>query len=597
MIVAAGVKKEIPANMLVALGRSEPVIGRTVSHYKILKKIGEGGMGVVYEAEDLRLGRGVAVKFLSQDAIKDPIALNRFQREAHAASGLNHPYICTIHEIDQFEGQPFIVMELLRGVTLTSYIGGKPIPESRLIELGIHIAEALEAAHAAGIIHRDIKPGNIFVTERGQVKVLDFGLAKLASFRGRHATATTSAAGSDGSATRSGILVGTVAYMSPEQARGEELDQRSDIFSFGSVLYEMATGRQAFEGPTSAVVLASILHEDPQTPIVLNRDLSPKWEIVLMRALEKDRELRYQTIEDFKSDLERLKRDISGHISTIEAAKLAKMQTAVMRAKPVTRLFLAAAVALVLLALSVAGYFTFRRPAPVRTVAVLPFGSPDDDEGASLVRELLARELVDRLSDMKELTTVAGSQTARFKSKELDPRKAGKDLGVPAVITAQATVVRDSAFVIHVELLNVETGALILSQSYEGPLDGEDIETCVQQVTKDVADRLQLALPRRQPHGSTHFVQLTGKILGSVYDTSGEGVPGAEVKLENESKHFARTVVTSDDGSYELTLVPPGDGYRIRASKGTIASDVKVLSRLRLNEEKRVLPPLTLAKR
>lgn len=552
-------------------------------------------MGVVYEAEDLRLGRRVAVKFLSQHAIQDPAALDRFQREAHAASALNHPCICTIHEIDQFEGQPFIVIELLHGVTLASYIGRKPIPESRLIELGIHIAEALEAAHGAGIIHRDIKPGNIFVTTRGQVKVLDFGLAKLTSLR-RHATATISA-GSDGSATSTGALVGTAGYMSPEQARGEEVDERSDIFSFGCVLYEMATGRQAFEGKTSAVVLASILHKDPQSPIVLNRDLSLKWEAVLMRALEKDRELRYQTIEDFKSDLERLKRHISlGHTATINARELAKMQTAVMRGKPVARLFLAAAVALVLLALSVAGYFTFRRPA-VRTVAVLPFGSPSDNESASLLRELLARELVDRLSDMKELTTLAGSQTARFKSKELDPRKAGQDLGVPAVITAQVTVVRDSAFVIHVELLNVKTGALILSQSYEGQLDGEDVETCVQQITKDVADKLGLALPQRQAHGATYFVQLTGKILGSVYDTSGKGVPGAEVKLENESKHFTRTVVTSDDGSYELTLVPPGDGYRIRATKGAIVSDIKVLSRLRLNEEKRVLPPLTLAKR
>ena len=571
------------------------MIGRTVSHYKILQKIGEGGMGVVYEAEDLRLGRRVAVKFLSQHAIQDRFALDRFQREAHAASALNHPCICTIHEIDHFEGQPFIVMELLSGVTLASYIARKPIPESRLIELGIQIAEALEAAHGAGIIHRDIKPGNIFVTPRGQVKVLDFGLAKVTSLR-RHATATMSA-GSDGSATSTGALVGTAGYMSPEQARGEEVDQRSDIFSFGCVLYEMATGRQAFEGKTSAVVLASILHNDPQSPIVLNRDLSPKWEAVLMRALEKDRELRYQTIEDFKSDLERLRRHILlGHTATINAGKRAKMQTAVMRGKPVARLFLAAAVALVLLALSVAGYFTFRRPA-VRTVAVLPFGSPSDNETASLLRELLARELVDRLSDMKELTTLADSQTARFKSKELDPRKAGKDLGVPAVITAQVTVVRDSAFVIHVELLNVKTGALILSQSYEGQLDGEDVETCLQQITKDVADKLELALPQRQAHGATYFVQLTGKILGSVYDTSGKGVPGAEVKLENESKHFTRTVVTSDDGSYELTLVPPGDGYRIRATKGAIVSDIKVLSRLHLNEEKRVLPPLTLAKR
>lgn len=569
--------------------------GRTISHYKILHSIGEGGMGVVYEAEDLKLGRHAAIKFLSQKAGEDPLALSRFQREARAASGLNHPYICTIYEIDEFEGQPFIVMELLRGSTLSRHIDGKPLPEARLLELGIEIAEALEAAHTAGIIHRDIKPANIFVTERGQVKVLDFGLAKLASLRVRHATATTLAAGSDGSSTGTGIVVGTVAYMSPEQARGEEVDQRSDIFSFGSVLYEMATGKQAFGGTTSAVVFASILHKDPPTPIILNRELGPKWELLLMRALEKDRDLRYQTISDFKADLQRLKRDSSGH-AAIATAKLTAVEIASARSKPVPRAMLGVAAVVLLLILAVAGYFTFIRPSSISTIAVLPFSTTSGDEGASLVKDLLARELVDHLSNVQGLTTLAGSQSSHFK-KDQDPKQAGKELGVRGVVGAEITVVRDSAFVIHVEVMNVDTGALIMGQSYEGLLEEDEIESKVQQITKDIADKLHLTVSAQEVHGSSNFVQLTGKILGTVYDANGKGIPGVEVKLENEARHFARSALTSDDGGYELTLVPPGDGYRIKASKGNVLSDVKMLPRLHLNEEKRVLPPLTLAVR
>jgi TolB-like protein len=574
------------------------VIGRIVSHYKILENIGEGGMGVVYEAEDLKLGRRVAIKFLSQNTGSDPLALSRFQREARSASGLNHSNICTIYEIDEFEGQPFIVMELLRGGTLTRYIDDKPLPEARLLELGIQIAEALEAAHAAGIVHRDIKPANIFVTERGQIKVLDFGLAKLASLRVRHATATTLAAGSDRSSTGtgSGIMVGTVAYMSPEQARGDEVDQRSDIFSFGSVLYEMATGKQAFTGSTSAVVFASILHKDPPTPIILNRELGPKWELLLMRALEKDRDLRYQTISDFKADLQRLKRDSSGR-SAIDTAKLTAVEIAAAASKPIPRLPVALAVAGLLLILAVAGYFGFMHSGTIGTVAVLPFSSDSEEEGTALVRDLLARELVDHLSNVKGLTTMAGSQTSHFKAKDQDPKKAGRELNVPGVVTAEVSVVRESAFVIHVEVMNVDTGALIMGQTYEGLLDADEIDGKVQEITHDIADKLHLTVSAQQTRGSANFVQLTGKILGTVYDAQGKGVPGVEVRLENESRHFVRTALTSDDGSYELMLIPPGDGYRIKASMGNVVSDVKMLPRLHLNEEKRVLPPLTLVSR
>src|SRR5271156_3024770 len=333
---------------------------QTVSHYRIQEKLGAGGMGVVYKAEDIRLGRLVALKFLPENSAIEGHALERFKREARTASALDHPNICTIYEIDEDKGRPFIAMQLLEGQTLADSIGDQPVPLATLLDWALQICDALQSAHAKGIMHRDIKPANIFVTSRNQAKILDFGLAKRTGKTSLHSAVTIGSAATvdEPFLTSPGSTVGTVMYMSPEQARGKELDARSDLFSFGAVLYEMATGAVPFRGDTSAIIFDSILNRPPAPPLRLNPDLPAQFEEILNKLLEKDRDLRYQSAADVRSDLKRLKRDSES--GTMAAAS--SSSTSIRKIPPRSRKLPAWLIPAVLVALVAAGIgFVFMR--------------------------------------------------------------------------------------------------------------------------------------------------------------------------------------------------------------------------------------------
>ena len=359
------------------------MIGTTVSHYRVVEKIGDGGMGVVYRAEDTRLGRSVALKFLPRDLAEKPQALERFQREARAASALNHSGICTVHEIDEHEGQWFIALELLEGQTLRERIGGQPLEMPALLDLGIQMADALEAAHGKGVVHRDLKPANVFVTPRGQAKLMDFGLAKLA-----HDAAPSDSSERPTEAapelTSAGTVMGTVAYMSPEQVRGEALDERTDLFSLGVVLYEMATGQQAFSGATTGVVFEGILNREPARPSEANPAVPAELDRIIGKALERDKDVRYQTARDLLADLKRLRRDTtSGRKAAAAGQSTAAMPVAAAPSGPVAvartggrRRNLVVGVALVAaVALGAVILRLVSTPAPLKVGKVVPITS------------------------------------------------------------------------------------------------------------------------------------------------------------------------------------------------------------------------------
>jgi serine/threonine-protein kinase len=481
------------------------MIGETVTHYKILDKLGEGGMGVVYRAVDTRLGRHVAVKFLSPKLAQDGFALERFQREARATSSLNHPHICAIYDIGRHEGQPFLVMELLDGRTLRARINGQALPVETMLDMAIQIADALDAAHAVGIIHRDIKAANLFVTERGQIKVLDFGLAKLTTASpssGADAYADTAlAVTAPHHVTSTGQTLGTLSYMSPEQARGEELDARSDLFSFGIVLYEMATGSEPFKGRTVALVTDAILHQAPRPPSEINPNLPPEFDQIVLKALEKDRETRYQSAADMRADLKRLRRD-SGAVRTVSgstrpaplaaAASTIAAQARHDRPAPSRRMVLAGVAALVLVAAGLGAYLKWRpTDAALDSVAVLPFATTSGSADAEYLTDGITESLINGLSQLSGLRVAARSVVFRYKTKDVDAAKAGRDLNVKAVVTGRVAV-RGDRMVIQAELMNVADGTQLWGDQYNRP--ASDLLDVQDNIAREILDKLRVRL-------------------------------------------------------------------------------------------------------
>jgi len=415
------------------------MVGKTVSHYRILSKLGGGGMGVVYEAEDVRLGRHVALKFVPDSFLGDRKALDRFEREARAASRLNHPNVCTIHEIDDNGGHPFIVMEKLEGESLKQRIHGKPVALDELLDIAVQVAEALEAFHAKGIIHRDIKPANLFLTSTGQVKILDFGLAKLSRDEGVAASDDTPY---EDSLTAVGVVPGTAVYMSPEQARSEELDPRTDLFSFGVVLYEMATGKKPFQGANVVTTLDAMLHQKPASPRSINPALPAALEGIIGKAMEKDRDKRYTGATPMKTDLQRMKRGTeSGTPKTHDREAPLRLATNTFQTSSVWQKYLLLGMSGLLLAvLAAVGAWWFKqRSATVRAggnaIAVLPLQNMNGDFSVDYLRFALADEISNVLIHSRTLDVRPSGVTRKFVSADVDPQQVGRELHVGNILT------------------------------------------------------------------------------------------------------------------------------------------------------------------